>query len=72
MTHLSEAIIVFTSNLGIYVEDEQGRRGRKMSPPPRCARGGGERVRQSIQDYFKFRLSRPEILNRLGQHAVFG
>jgi ATP-dependent Clp protease ATP-binding subunit ClpA len=31
------------------------------------------RVRTAIQDYFKFRLSRPEILNRIGDNIiVFG
>ena len=31
------------------------------------------RVRGAIQDYFKFRLSRPEILNRIGDNiVVFG
>ena len=28
------------------------------------------RVRGAIQDYFKFRLSRPEILNRIGDNIV--
>jgi ATP-dependent Clp protease ATP-binding subunit ClpA len=32
-----------------------------------------ESVRRAIQDYFKFKLSRPEILNRLGDNIiVFG
>ena len=31
------------------------------------------RVRGAIQDYFKFELSRPEILNRIGDNiVVFG
>jgi ATP-dependent Clp protease ATP-binding subunit ClpB len=67
--YFSEAIIVFTSNLGIYVEDEQGRRVQNVQP------GDGydkveQRVRGAIQDYFKFRLSRPEILNRIGENIV--
>ncbi|MBK7000227.1 MAG: ATP-dependent Clp protease ATP-binding subunit [Rhodoferax sp.] len=71
-TYFSEAIIVFTSNLGIYVEDEHGRRVQNVqaSDAPEVVE---ERVRQAIQDYFKFRLSRPEILNRLGDNiVVFG
>ena len=68
-TYFSEAIIVFTSNLGIYVEDEQGRRVQNVHATD-AQEVVEERVRQSIQDYFKFRLSRPEILNRLGDNIV--
>ena len=56
--YFSEAILVFTSNLGIYVEDEHGRRVQNVSPgdPHEVVE---TRVRSAIQDYFKFRLSRP-------------
>jgi 2-oxoacid:acceptor oxidoreductase gamma subunit (pyruvate/2-ketoisovalerate family) len=70
--YFSEAILVFTSNLGIYVEDEHGRRVQNVAPddPPEVVE---TRVRGAIQDYFKFRLSRPEILNRIGDNiVVFG
>jgi hypothetical protein len=70
--YFSEAILVFTSNLGITVEDERGRRVQSVSPGD--PHGVVEvRVRTAIQDYFKFRLSRPEILNRIGDNIiVFG
>ncbi len=70
--YFSEAILVFTSNLGIYVEDEHGRRVQNVSldDPHEVVEA---RVRGAIQDYFKFRLSRPEILNRIGDNiVVFG
>jgi energy-coupling factor transporter ATP-binding protein EcfA2 len=70
--YFSEAILVFTSNLGITVEDEHGRRVQQVSPtdPHEVVE---TRVRTAIQDYFKFRLSRPEILNRIGDNIiVFG
>jgi len=70
--YFSEAILVFTSNLGITVEDEHGRRVQSVSPgdPQDVVEA---RVRAAIQDYFKFRLSRPEILNRIGDNIiVFG
>ncbi len=67
--YFSEAIIVFTSNLGIYVEDSQGRRVQNVRPGDPY--GTVEvRVREAIGDYFKFRLSRPEILNRIGDNIV--
>lgn len=70
--YFSEAILVFTSNLGIYVEDEHGRRVQSVQPGD--AQDVVEtRVRSAIEDYFKFRLSRPEILNRIGDNiVVFG
>jgi hypothetical protein len=70
--YFSEAILVFTSNLGITVEDDHGRRVQNVSvdDPQEVVEA---RVRGAIQDYFKFRLSRPEILNRIGDNiVVFG
>lgn len=67
--YFSETILVFTSNLGIYVEDERGQRIQNVRP-------GDDyevvesKVRGAIGDYFKFRLSRPEILNRIGDNIV--
>jgi ATP-dependent Clp protease ATP-binding subunit ClpA len=67
--YFSEAIIVFTSNLGIYVEDAQGRRVQNVRPgdPYEVVES---RVREAIGDHFKYRLSRPEILNRIGDNIV--
>jgi ATP-dependent Clp protease ATP-binding subunit ClpA len=70
--YFSEAILVFTSNLGIFVEDEHGQRVQSVQPGDPHAVVEA-RVRTAIQDYFKFRLSRPEILNRIGDNiVVFG
>jgi ATP-dependent Clp protease ATP-binding subunit ClpA len=68
-TYFSESIIVFTSNLGIYVEDAQGNRMQNVrSGDPYEA--VESKVRAAIGDYFKFRLSRPELLNRIGDNIV--
>ena len=67
--YFSEAIIVFTSNLGIYVEDAVGRRVQNVSPGDPYEKVEA-RVREAIGDYFKYRLSRPEILNRIGDNIV--
>jgi ATP-dependent Clp protease ATP-binding subunit ClpA len=70
--YFSEAILVFTSNLGIFVADEHGKRVQNVMPsdPHDVVE---TRVRGAIQDYFKFQLSRPEILNRIGDNiVVFG
>lgn len=67
--YFSETIIIFTSNLGIYVRDELGRRRPNVTPDmdyPTVAR----RVRAAIEEYFKLELGRPEILNRIGENIV--
>jgi hypothetical protein len=67
--YFSESIIIFTSNLGIYVEDEDGR--RHLNATPGMAYDEVEKkIRHAIEDYFKFKLSRPEILNRIGDNIV--
>lgn len=67
--YFSETILVFTSNLGIYIENEQGQRVQNVRP------GDAydiveSRVREAIGNHFKFQLSRPEILNRIGDNIV--
>ena len=67
--YFSETIIIFTSNLGIYVKDALGNRQPNvtMDMPYSEVR---TRVRSAIEDYFKLELGRPEILNRIGENIV--
>lgn len=67
--YFSETILVFTSNLGTYVEDAQGQRVQNVRPgdPYEVVEA---RIRTAIGDYFKFKLSRPELLNRIGDNIV--
>lgn len=67
--YFSETILVFTSNLGIYVDDELGRRVQNVRPgdPYETVEA---KVREAIGNYFKFKLSRPELLNRIGDNIV--
>lgn len=67
--YFSESVIVFTSNLGIFVEDENGERIQNVRPEDPYEEVE-RKVRTSIEDHFKFRLSRPEILNRIGDNIV--
>jgi len=65
----SEAVIVFTSNLGIYVENDDGQRVLNVSPdeaPPDIER----KIRNAIEHHFRFKLQRPELLNRIGDNIV--
>ena len=67
--YFSEAIIIFTSNLGVFVEDEHGRRVQQVTPGTPYPEVE-QRIRESIEHYFKFQLSRPEILNRFGDNII--
>jgi ATP-dependent Clp protease ATP-binding subunit ClpA len=67
--YFSEAFIVFTSNLGIYRTEPDGRRILNVRPES----GLDEirkRVRAEIEEHFKVVLNRPEILNRIGENIV--
>jgi len=67
--YFSETILVFTSNLGIFVEDQYGIRQQqvKSGDPYDMVEA---KVRAAIDDYFKFKLARPELLNRIGDNIV--
>jgi ATP-dependent Clp protease ATP-binding subunit ClpB len=67
--YFSESVIVFTSNLGIFVEDENGERFQNVWPEDPYEEVE-RKIRTAIEDHFKFRLSRPEILNRIGDNIV--
>jgi ATP-dependent Clp protease ATP-binding subunit ClpA len=67
--YFSEAFIIFTSNLGIYRMEADGRRTLNVQPES----GLDEiqkRVRAEIEAHFKVVLNRPEILNRIGENIV--
>jgi len=67
--YFSESVIIFTSNLGITVNDGFGQRTENVTQemPYEEVR---TRVRSAIEDYFKRELGRPEILNRIGENIV--
>lgn len=67
--YFSEALIVFTSNLGIYRLAETGERELNVSPsePYETVK---QKVESEIERHFKFVLNRPEILNRMGENII--
>jgi ATP-dependent Clp protease ATP-binding subunit ClpA len=70
--YFSEALIIFTSNLGIYkeVQDENGMHRELNVNPADSLDVITTKVREEIDCYFKIKLNRPEILNRIGQNIV--
>jgi hypothetical protein len=67
--YFSEALIVFTSNLGIYKTNEAGARVLNVSASESYDLVK-ERVESEIDRHFKFVLNRPEILNRIGENII--
>ncbi|MEW6512773.1 MAG: AAA family ATPase [Pseudomonadota bacterium] len=67
--YFSEAVLIFTSNLGIYVDDGHGNRVQNVKPGD-AYEVVEARVREAIANHFKYRLGRPEILNRIGDNIV--
>lgn len=72
--YFSESIIIFTSNLGIFVRQGDGMRVANVTPDTKPYEEVERKIRQAILDHFRFELNRPEILNRIGEDniVVFG
>ncbi|MDH5655101.1 MAG: AAA family ATPase [Spirochaetia bacterium] len=67
--YFSEALIIFTSNLGIYSMDDNGRRVLNVRYEDSYDTIK-ESIMREIKNYFNFTLNRPEILNRFGDNFV--
>jgi hypothetical protein len=67
--YFSETVIIFTSNLGIYIADDTGKRFQNVKPGDSYEEVD-QRIRDAISSHFKFNLNRPEILNRIGDNIV--
>lgn len=70
--YFSEAILIFTSNLGILGEEiVEGHRQRVQKVKPGIGYSELEReVRSGIKHHFNNVLNRPELLNRFGENIV--
>ncbi len=68
--YFSEAVLIFTSNLGIVgLGDDEAARA-PLHPDVHSYEQVESRVRQGIEHHFRNVLGRPEILNRLGENIV--
>lgn len=67
--YFGESLIIFTSNLGVYTEDERGRRIPNITLD-QDYREMSDRIMNEIRQYFNTKLNRPEILNRFGDNFV--
>jgi len=67
--YFSESIIIFTSNLGVHSISPSGEKVQKITPEMSYEEISEKLIRE-IHDFFKFRIGRPEILNRIGENIV--
>jgi len=67
--YFSETLIIFTSNLGIFETTPEGGRRQRVTPSMSYdeIRTG---VMEAVSAYFTYQISRPEILNRIGENVV--
>ncbi|MDR3255602.1 MAG: AAA family ATPase [Synergistaceae bacterium] len=67
--YFSESLIVFTSNLGMFEQLSDGTKRQRVSPDmPYCEIAA--KIGEAIDDFFKYKINRPEILNRIGRNVV--
>jgi hypothetical protein len=70
--YFGEALIIFTSNLGVFTDDPHTRR-RVLNSAIEPAKGvshNGPIIQSEIRTFFVNTLGRPEILNRFGDNFV--
>lgn len=67
--YFTESLIIFTSNLGVYKLDDQGRRVPNILYSDDYA-VMSEKIMSEITRFFTTTLNRPEILNRFGDNFV--
>ncbi len=67
--YFSETFIVFTSNLGIYKQLNDGSRVANVTAENTYEEVELQ-VKEEIGNYFKLVLNRPEILNRIGENVI--
>ncbi|KLO23488.1 AAA family ATPase [Marinitoga sp. 1155] len=66
--YFSESIIIFTSNLGVYNKDKNGKNSSLISPE-----SSYEKIKKEVEDKIKeffIEIGRPEILNRIGENVI--
>lgn len=67
--YFTESLIIFTSNLGIYEMLQDGTKVQRVNTEMKYEEIQLE-VINAIEDFFKYKIARPEILNRIGDNIV--
>ena len=67
--YFSESLIIFTSNLGIYEQMPDGSKHQIVTPDMPYEQVA-EKITNSIDEFFRYKINRPEILNRIGRNIT--
>lgn len=67
--HFSEALIIFTSNIGVVKNTRVTNMGMNVLPSDSHEELEAK-IGRSIQEHFRVDLQRPELLNRIGQNII--
>jgi len=67
--YFSEALIIFTSNVGMVGGDRSSNSGQTVLPSD-SQDALEEKLTRAVGDHFRYELKRPELMNRLGQNIV--
>ena len=67
--YFSECLVVFTSNLGVYEQLPDGTKRQMVSSDMEYDQVS-KKITEAIEDFFKYKINRPEILNRIGKNVV--
>lgn len=67
--YFTESLIIFTSNLGMYEMLPGGEKRQRVTTDMPYEEISSE-INSAIEDYFKYDIGRPEILNRIGKNIV--
>ena len=68
--YFSEALIIFTSNLGVVGKDADSGKRYQTITPDMDYDTIQEKLLSTIKDYFKYTIQRPELLNRIGDNFI--
>ncbi|MCV2863780.1 AAA family ATPase [Albidovulum sediminicola] len=67
--YFSEALIIFTSNIGIASGSRANNMGMNVLPSDSYPELSSK-IGRAVEDHFRTELKRPELLNRIGQNIV--
>ena len=67
--YFSESLIIFTSNLGVYEVMPDGTKHQVVTPDMPYEQVS-EKITNAIDDFFRYKINRPEILNRIGKNII--
>ncbi|SPF77120.1 Chaperone protein ClpB [Aliiroseovarius pelagivivens] len=67
--YFSEALIIFTSNIGIVQDSRASNMGMNVLPSDSYSQLSAK-IMKAVEEHFRNDLKRPELLNRIGQNVV--